>query len=143
MLEQFLLFPSSNGETFEVEKAVALELQTIKHMIEDDCADSVILLPCVTSKILPMIIEYCKKHIKTPMSEDKTSNNALKTFDVDFIKAVDLTILFEFMLYAMYLDLKSLLDLTCQTGVDMMKDMTPEEIHKTFNIENDYTPEEE
>ncbi|GAB2214959.1 hypothetical protein Drorol1_Dr00019328 [Drosera rotundifolia] len=42
-----------------------------------------------------------------------------------------------------HLNIKSLLDLTCQTVADMIKEKTPEEILKTFNIKNDFTPEEE
>ncbi|KAK8936453.1 SKP1-like protein 1B [Platanthera zijinensis] len=47
------------------------------------------------------------------------------------------------LLAANYLNIKGLLDLTCQTVADMIKGKTPEEIHKTFNIKNDFTPEEE
>nr|GEY91233.1 RNA-directed DNA polymerase, eukaryota, reverse transcriptase zinc-binding domain protein [Tanacetum cinerariifolium] len=36
-----------------------------------------------------------------------------------------------------------LLDLTCQTVADMIEGKTPEEIRKTFNIKNNFTPEEE
>ena len=36
-----------------------------------------------------------------------------------------------------------LLDLTCATVASMIKGKTPEEIRKTFNIVNDFTPEEE
>ncbi|KAF3618336.1 S-phase kinase-associated protein 1 [Capsicum annuum] len=43
---------------------------------------------------------------------------------------------------ANYLNIKSLLDLTCQNMAGMIKGKTPEEIHKTFNIKNDFTPEE-
>ncbi|GMI91346.1 ARABIDOPSIS SKP1 HOMOLOGUE 1, UFO INTERACTING PROTEIN 1, S phase kinase-associated protein 1 [Hibiscus trionum] len=128
---------SSDGENFEVEEAVALESQTIKHMIEDDCVDNGIPLPNVTSKILSKVIEYCKKHVDAPNSDDE-----LKSWDADFVK-VDQATLFDLILAANYLNIKSLLDLTCQTVADMIKGKTPEEIRKTFNIKNDFTPEEE
>ncbi|PHU07112.1 SKP1-like protein 11 [Capsicum chinense] len=38
---------------------------------------------------------------------------------------------------------KSLLDLTCQTVVDMIKEKTPEDIRKTLNIKNDFTLKED
>ncbi|KAF5462154.1 SKP1-like protein 1B [Juglans microcarpa x Juglans regia] len=135
---------SSDGETFEVDEAVALESQTIKHMIEDDCADNGIPLPNVTSKILSKVIEYCKKHVEAPKAEDRAASldEDLKTWDAEFVK-VDQATLFDLILAANYLNIKSLLDLTCQTVADMIKGKTPEEIRKTFNIKNDFTPEEE
>ncbi|XP_076934902.1 SKP1-like protein 1A [Bidens hawaiensis] len=136
-----IVLRSSDGETFEVDEAVAVESQTIKHMIEDGCADTSIPLPNVTSKILSKVIEYCKKHVEAPGTEDKVADD-IKAFDADFVK-VDQSTLFDLILAANYLNIKSLLDLTCQTVADMIKGKTPEEIRKTFNIKNDFTPEEE
>ncbi|GMH13526.1 hypothetical protein Nepgr_015367 [Nepenthes gracilis] len=133
---------SSDGETFEVDEGVAVESQTIKHMIEDDCADSAIPLPNVTGKILSKVIEYCKKHVESAQTDDRAVDEELKTWDADFVK-VDQNTLFDLILAANYLNIKSLLDLTCQTLADMFKGKTPEEIRKTFNIKNDFTPEEE
>ncbi|XP_031494842.1 SKP1-like protein 1A [Nymphaea colorata] len=134
---------SSDGEVFEVEEAVAKESQTISHMIEDGCADSGIPLPNVTSKILAKVIEYCKKHVEAQKNtEDRTQEEELKTWDAEFVK-VDQATLFDLILAANYLNIKNLLDLTCQTVADMIKGKTPEEIRKTFNIKNDFTPEEE
>ena len=96
--EKMIMLKSSDDETFEVEESVAMESQTIKHMIEDDCADSVIPLPNVKGKILALVIEYCKKHVEAasgsesdvavvcysswpPMPEDK-----LKDWDSEFVK---------------------------------------------------------
>ncbi|KAM3261485.1 hypothetical protein ACQJBY_052260 [Aegilops geniculata] len=143
---------SSDGEEFQVEEAVAMESQTIRHMIEDDCADNGIPLPNVDSKILSKVIEYCKKHVQaSPKPADASSSTStadaapaedLKSFDAEFIK-VDQNTLFDLVLAANYLNIKGLLDLTCQTVADMIKGKTPEEIRKTFNIKNDFTPEEE
>lgn len=41
------------------------------------------------------------------------------------------------------MNIKELLDLTCQPVADMIKGRTPDEIRATFHIINDYTPEEE
>jgi len=136
---------SSDDETFEVSEMVALESQTIKHMIEDDCADNAIPVQNVTGKILAMVIEYCKKHVDAAAAaspDEKTSEDELKKWDGEFVK-VDQPTLFDLILAANYLNIKGLLDLTCQTVADMIKGKTPEEIRKTFNIVNDFTPEEE
>ncbi|XP_011003066.1 PREDICTED: SKP1-like protein 1B [Populus euphratica] len=138
------ILKSSDGESFEVDEAVAVESQTIKHMIEDDCADNGIPLPNVTSKVLAKVIEYCKKHVESPKSDDRPSSAAddLKAWDAEFVK-VDQATLFDLILAANYLNIKHLLDLTCQRVADMIKGKTPEDIRKTFNIKNDFTPEEE
>lgn len=144
---------SSDGEEFVVDEQVAMESQTIRHMIEDDCAENGIPLPNVTSKILSKVIEYCKKHVDSTTAapaevaaaagaSSKTVDEELKQWDQDFVK-VDQATLFDLILAANYLNIKGLLDLTCQTVADMIKGKTPEEIRKTFNIKNDFTPEEE
>ncbi|KAE8667342.1 SKP1-like protein 1B [Hibiscus syriacus] len=136
-----IMLRSSDGEAFEVEEAVAVESQTIKHMIEDDCAGNEIPIPNVTSKILSKVLEYCKKHVDAATKE-KNTEDEIKAWDADFV-GVDQNTLFDLILAANYLNIKSLLDLTCQTVADMIKGKTPEEIRKTFNIKNDFTPEEE
>ncbi|XP_022895984.1 SKP1-like protein 1A isoform X2 [Olea europaea var. sylvestris] len=141
--QKMIVLKSSDGETFEVEETVALESQTIKHMIEDGCADTSIPLPNVTSKILAKVIEYCKRHVEAAADgTPATADRDLKAFDADFVK-VDKSTIFDLILAANYLNIKSLLDLTCQTVADMIKGKTPEEIRKTFDIKNDFTPEEE
>ncbi|KAM3391325.1 hypothetical protein ACQJBY_012788 [Aegilops geniculata] len=145
--KKMITLKSSDGEEFQVEEVVAMESQTIRHMIEDDCADNGIPLPNVDSKILSKVIEYCKKHVQADASSSTSTAAAapaedLKSFDAEFVK-VDQATLFDLILAANYLNIKGLLDLTCQTVADMIKGKTPEEIRKTFNIKNDFTPEEE
>ncbi|KAK2656947.1 hypothetical protein Ddye_009999 [Dipteronia dyeriana] len=142
-----IMLTSSDGESFEVDQVVAVLSQTIKHMIEDDCANSSIPVPNVTGKILAKVIEYCKKHVEpadktNDRSISATAADDLKSWDAEFVK-VDQATLFDLILAANYLNIKGLLDLTCQTVADMIKGKTPEEIRRTFNITNDFTAEEE
>eukprot|EP00252_Welwitschia_mirabilis_P015129 TRINITY_DN33303_c0_g1_i1.p1 TRINITY_DN33303_c0_g1~~TRINITY_DN33303_c0_g1_i1.p1 ORF type:complete len:158 (-),score=25.98 TRINITY_DN33303_c0_g1_i1:294-767(-) len=136
---------SSDDELFEVDEAVAFESQTIKNMIEDTGTEAAIPLPNVSSKILAKVIEYCKYHVDIQKPGDDKGNASeddIKAWDAEFVK-VDQGTLFDLILAANYLNIKNLLDLTCQTVADMIKGKTPEEIRKTFNIKNDFTPEEE
>ncbi|KAB2603197.1 SKP1-like protein 1A [Pyrus ussuriensis x Pyrus communis] len=131
-LKKKITLKSSDNEMFEVEEVVAMESQTIKHMVEDGCAGNAIPLPNVTSAILAKVIEYCRKH-----REDEGATAA------DGEKNIDQNTLYDLIMAANYLDIKGLLDLTCQTVADMIKGKTPEQIRTTFNIKNDFTPEEE
>ncbi|KAK0585250.1 hypothetical protein LWI29_025493 [Acer saccharum] len=129
----------SDGEALEVDEAVVLESQMIKKIIKDDCADNGILLPEVTSKILYKIIEYCKKHVESPKSNDCATGavgDDLKAWDAEFVK-VDQDTLFDLILAVNCLNIKSLLDLTCQTVLGLTDGKTFEELVKWYNIKVD------
>ncbi|KAM0929194.1 hypothetical protein ACQ4PT_001774 [Festuca glaucescens] len=150
-LKKMITLKSSDGEEFKVEEAAVMESQTIRHMIEDECADNGIPLPNVNSRILSKVIEYCNKHVQAakPVADGAADNASalspaedLKNWDAEFVK-VDQATLFDLSLAANYLNIKGLLDLTYQTIANMIKGKTPEEIRRTFNIKNDFTAEEE
>ncbi|XP_074584467.1 SKP1-like protein 1A [Curcuma longa] len=138
---------SSEGEEFEVDEAVAAQSQTIRHMIEDGCAHGNVPLPNVTSQILGKVIEYCKMRVDVYCSAGQdgilggAEAEGFKAWEAEFVK-VDQATLFDLILAANYLDIKPLLDLTCQTVANMIRGKTPEEIRGIFDIKNDFTPEE-
>ncbi|XP_010435879.1 PREDICTED: SKP1-like protein 11 [Camelina sativa] len=138
--KKMIMLKSSDGQSFEVEEEVVIQSQTIAHMVEDDCASTEIPLSNVTSKTLALVMEYCKKHHvddANPISEEE-----LKKWDGQFMET-DQSTIFDLILAANYLNIASLLDLTCQTVADMIKGKTPDQIRAHFNIKNDFTPEEE
>ena len=51
--------------------------------------------------------------------------------------------LFELIMASNYLDINPLLELACAKAGSLIKNKSIEEIRKFFNIENDFTPEEE
>ncbi|CAL1275362.1 unnamed protein product [Larinioides sclopetarius] len=106
----------------------------------DDDEQEVVPLPNVNSAILKKVIQWATYHIDDDSKEKRTDD--ISSWDADFLK-VDQGTLFELILAANYLDIKGLLDVTCKTVANMIKGKTPEEIRKTFNIKNDFTPAEE
>lgn len=110
--------------------------------VEDTGSDTPVPLPMVDSKILIKVIEYCKYHNSAEQNPQKQTEEDKANWDKEFVKVDDET-LFNLILAANYLDIKSLLDLTCKTVADEIKGKTPEEIRVRFNIKNDFTPEEE
>lgn len=136
---------SSDATEFKVDKKVAEMSVTIKNIMEDldDDLDIPLPLPNVTGEILGKIVEFCQHHVgDKPIEKDEKRTDDIAEWDADFCK-VDQEELFEIILAANYLDIKPLLDLTCKTVANMIKGKTPEEIRRTFDIKNDFTPEEE
>lgn len=118
-------------------------------MIEDTGGEEDIPLPNLSTHILQKIIEYCEYH-KNDQPEEiekplRTTNLAelVDSWDAKFIEVENMEELFKIIQGANYLDIASLLDLSCAKVASLIKGKTPEEIRKTFNIINDFTPEEE
>ena len=102
----------------------------------------------VSEAVLRKVLEWCTHHKNDPQpTQDDDADSRKKTTDIEdwdqkFMQ-VDQEMLFEIILAANYMDIKALLDVGCKTVANMIKGKSPEEIRKTFNIQNDFTPEEE
>eukprot|EP01096_Ripella_sp_DP13-Kostka_P013251 TRINITY_DN5715_c0_g1_i1.p2 TRINITY_DN5715_c0_g1~~TRINITY_DN5715_c0_g1_i1.p2 ORF type:complete len:172 (-),score=95.88 TRINITY_DN5715_c0_g1_i1:122-601(-) len=131
----------------EVDREIAEMWLTVKHMIEDlgEVTETVIPIPSIKVQTFMKVIEYCEHHKhdnSTTGAEERNDTAEVSPWDEQFCK-VEQSTLFELILAANYLEIKSLLDLTCSTVANMIKKKSPEEIRKLFNIKNDFTPEEE
>ncbi|KAJ6263995.1 hypothetical protein Dda_0134 [Drechslerella dactyloides] len=141
---------SSDNVEISVEKDVAERSVLIKNMLEDvgETMDAPIPIPNVNEAVLRKVIEWCEHHRNDPPppadddSDSRKKSTDIEEWDQKFMQ-VDQEMLFEIILAANYLDIKPLLDVGCKTVANMIKGKSPEEIRKTFNIQNDFTPEEE
>ena len=158
---------SSDGAAFVVEHSVAQLSGTIKNILDDieDPGDRAeIPIDPVSGHILAKVVEYCKKHVEHEKAlqaiadvdsqkeskEDKSTReeskreeeSRMKAYNTEFT-ATDQKTLFDLILAANFLDIKPLLNVTCEAVAMMIKGKTPEEIRETFHLKNDFTPEEE
>ena len=140
-----LVLVSQEGKEYQVEKGVAQLNQTIKNLTEDVSSSTPIPLVDIPGKVLEKIIEHSKYHYEHPKPKEKVEDVSKIEFcewDLEFIK-LENELLFGIVLAANYLENQDLLDLACSTLANMIKGKPVEEIRKTFNIKNDFTPEEE
>ncbi|KAE8450200.1 E3 ubiquitin ligase complex SCF subunit scon-3 [Mollisiaceae sp. DMI_Dod_QoI] len=147
-----LTLVANDGQKIEVDRQVAEKSVLIKNMLEDlgdeQMASAEVPIPNVNDTVLKKVIEWCEHHKNDAAApQDDDSDSRKKTTDIDewdqkFMQ-VDQEMLFEIILASNYLDIKPLLDVGCKTVANMIKGKSPEEIRKTFNITNDFTPEEE
>lgn len=69
--------------------------------------------------------------------------NVHSLWDEKWVKTLDMSMLIEVTRAANYLFIPRLLDLCCQAIADEIKGLDTAALRKKFNIENDFTPEEE
>ncbi|SCU98531.1 LAFA_0G18558g1_1 [Lachancea sp. 'fantastica'] len=164
--KQSVVLVSVEGERFTVERKIAERSLLLKNYLNDmqdnglqsgsdsdsdeDGADEddeiVMPVPNVRSSVLQKVIEWAEHH-RDSNFPDENDDDARKTapadpWDREFLK-VDQEMLYEIMQAANYLNIKPLLDAGCKVVAEMIRGRTPEEIRRTFNIVNDFTPEEE
>ena len=147
-MDKIITLVSSDGEKMQVTAKAAQRSQLVKGIIEDYPDDAEVPLNNVKSNILKKIKEYLDhyqdsdpKEIERPLAS-QNYQDCVDNWDFEFIN-VDLDLIFEIILASNYMDIKPLLELASSKVASIIKGKTPEEIRKTFNIQNDFTPEEE
>ena len=143
-----LTLVSSEGEKMQISVKAAQRSQMIKRIIDDFPNETEIPLNNVKSNILKKIKEYLDhyqdtdpKEIERPLAS-QNFQECVDPWDFEFIN-VDLDLIFEIMLASNYMDIKPLLELATSKVASIIKGKTPEEIRKTFNIQKEFTSEEE
>jgi S-phase kinase-associated protein 1 len=142
-----LTFVSNDGDAFEVSQAV-IDMSgwaTTAQEVVDSTGNLELIVGKANSRVLSKVLEFCNHYIVEPIEKPLRSANmreVVQDWYADFV-TIEQEVLFELILAANYMDITPLLDLSCATVASMIKDKTPEEIRITFNIVNDFTPEEE
>jgi len=139
---------TSDGQDVKVDMAIAEMSTTLRPMLEglsgsEDGSEEPIPLPNVQKRVLDKVIEYCEHHKNDSAgAESFSADDPIAVWDEEFCK-MDMSLLFELILAANYLDIRSLLDFTCKTVANIIRGKSTEEIRRTFNIKNDFSHEEE
>ncbi len=139
---------SNDDKSFEISQEAIDVSVTIKELIEDiGDLDAPIPLPNVSGETLARVVEYCNYHYAISVSKEDETAVATETakeielWDEQFCK-MELQSLFQLILAANYLEIPSLLDVTCKTVANMINGKTPDQIRETFNIPDDLTEEQ-
>jgi S-phase kinase-associated protein 1 len=145
-------------QEFAVLREAASMSGLIKDMLDDQESEdqTVIPLPNVNGRTLKYVVQYVQHHynnraepIEKPLKgkvDDVISEWDKNFLYTDLVKGGDEKhheLLIEVIMAANFLNIKDLLDLTCACVASMIKGKTPEQIRELFNIENDFSPEEE
>ncbi|CBH17573.1 Cyclin A/CDK2-associated protein [Trypanosoma brucei gambiense DAL972] len=142
---------------FKVRREAAMMSGLLKDMLEDqNGGDPIIPIPNVSARTLKLVIKYMEHHHKEradPIEKPLKSNieKIISPWDHDFlytelVKDHDEKqheVLIDVIMAANFLNVRDLLDLTCACVANMIRGKSAEQIRELFNIESDFTPEEE
>lgn len=135
---------SFDNEIYEIDEAIAAKQSVvIANMLELEESEKsngekiLIPLPNISGKILKMVLDWIMKH-----DDKKLTEKELRDWENEFVE-VDLDVMYELIMAANYMEVNELLHRACQRVADHIAGKQPEEIRRIFNIENDFSPEEE
>ncbi|OQS02826.1 S-phase kinase-associated protein 1A [Thraustotheca clavata] len=147
-LSMAVVLESSQGDALQVDYDAALMLGSISEQLKTS-AQRLFTFPKIESSLMKKVASFIMYHQHNPMKSIEKpipSNNiydAVEVWDADYITELDIAALFDLILAANQLGIKSLEDLGCAAAAALMKGKTLEEIRETFQIPSEFTPEEE
>jgi S-phase kinase-associated protein 1 len=160
---KMITLASSEGQLFRMSEAAARLSVVLADMIDNGCASGNIPLPNVDDRALAMVIKYCDKHAgaepdsnhgaadegssssanTAASTNTAASKKALDAWDRKLVEDLTQDALFDLITAANFLDIKGLLQASCQKVADMIVNKTPAQVRTMFSIANDFTAEEE
>ena len=150
---------SEDGQPFTVRRSVFKQIGIYRGIVEDDSLDTSDLPPfpihAVTGNILSKVIAYLDATVGDPSTIDTTDDNddqdmmLMSVDDVQsprdraFFASLDLPTLIELTKAANYLHCPRLLEQCCRAVAGHMRGLSTEQLREKFNIDNDFTKDEE
>jgi len=146
---------SNDNQVFEIDQGVVEQSSTIKTLSElMEINDVPIPLPNVKASILEPIIEFCNHHKNDPKPEpidededddpnkdiyEPKRSDDISEWDQTFIARFTVAegTLFDVIMAANYLGIKTLLAVGCKTIANMVRGKSSTEVREMFNISYD------
>lgn len=133
-----------NPAKFTIAKKAAMMCNLVKNIIEGDQTAKEIEIKKVSGPILNLIVEYLTHHngkvpaeIAKPIRSVKMEKIVEDPWDAEFINKQTKKVIFQIILGANYMDIKSLLHLGCAKIATLIKGKSPEEIKKILGDDED------
>ena len=137
-----------DGEVFEVDREAAFKSVFIERQIDIYGTEEAIEVGAFKRPILEKVFLFCehiKDHDPPEIEKPLKSTDIASCVDQWYAQYIDLEheIILELIMAADFLNIKPLLELAAAKVASLIKNKTVPEIRQFFNIENDFTPEEE
>lgn len=146
-MSKMLTLNACDNVKCQIDEQAAVKSVLLKGLIQD-YEDNEIPMPDIRGDILKKVIEYLDhykttepKEILRPLPSNNLSD-VTDEWDITFLNSIDLDATFDLINAANYMDIKSLLDLSCAKIASLMKGKSAEEIRTMFSIECDLSEEE-
>lgn len=146
--ERFITLTTNDNKSFEVPYQIIIECNVFKDMFEGlGWADGEVLhLDNISSKVLQWILSYCKHYFEHGQYRDDDCKKTamLQDWEQEFLgDAPNYMFLQEVMVASDFLDIEHLTDFLARVLAKAIEGQDVESLRKFFNVENDFTPEEE
>eukprot|EP01088_Endostelium_zonatum_P014593 TRINITY_DN3267_c0_g1_i1.p1 TRINITY_DN3267_c0_g1~~TRINITY_DN3267_c0_g1_i1.p1 ORF type:complete len:148 (-),score=55.79 TRINITY_DN3267_c0_g1_i1:45-488(-) len=137
---QVVNLESSDGVEFSISRQAAQLSGTIDHILSDlsrsvEAQASAIPLSTIPSGVLEKVIDYMNHLL---VSKDGNNNGGYNLkfsgFDEEYVREMDMGLLFDVILAANFLDVKPLLELGLKTVARMAVGRTPQEVTKIYSM---------
>jgi S-phase kinase-associated protein 1 len=139
---------SSENKQFKIAEKAAVRSKLIQGILTDYEKGEDLPLPEVNSETLETVIKYLEHYVNDEPKEipkplkDGDLSKILEPWDYEYISKVSLENSIKLVNAANYMDIGSLLQLSCCRIASEMVDRPVDEVQKLFGIECDMTEEE-